>query len=161
MKKEQKIYTTESMNRREKTSYEDKEKETLQYIKDHGITDWILLRQKNNQSDYRRLRTAKRRKPAEGSYMLEADSCLLLTLDSAGVTMNYLMQLERKKNIIRCYDIREETKKLSGNDQRIADIINYLEVHGRTVLELKESEASAKKIQEDFEKAKKNKLEDK
>lgn len=145
-------YGTESMERRS-APYEEREKEELELLAETGARNWILFKQPKNQAGYNRLKKEIKKKPRRGGYLLEGYHPLVVKIDNAGTTMQRLMQLKKKQCVLVCYDMDEATKALATKDQRLADLVTYLESDGKTLKELKESKASAKKIQDDLKKA--------
>lgn len=154
--KEHREFTTESMERRNRP-YEVREKEELEYLKESNKTDWILLKQPKNQAGYERTKTALKQKPRRGSYMIQGFSPLVLKIGNAGTTMAYIMSKVKLGCELVCYDVSPETRATAGSDQRISDILSYIEAHGKTYKELTEAKASSKKIKDEFKKAKESK----
>lgn len=153
-------YGTESMERRA-LPYEKREQAELDDLRELGQKNWILFKQPKNQAGYNRLKKETKKKPRKGAYLLEGFHPLVVKIGNAGTTMQRLMQLTKKGCELVCYDMTPELKATAREDQRISDLVTYLEGHGKTVLEVVEAKASAKKIQDDFEKAKKAKEEEK
>jgi flagellar motor switch/type III secretory pathway protein FliN len=157
MIREQKEYTNESMERRTR-AYEIREQEELEHLADMQKTNWLLFKQPLNQAGYLRLNTTKKQKIKKGAYIAESFNPLVVELGEASTTIHRLMQLNKKGCVLVCYKIDNAVKATAVNDQRISDVLAYLDSqNGKTLEEIKEASASAEKTRKEFEEAKQKK----